>query len=426
MRDHSKHIQVDRYRALELILENSNFSPRTECVPVNESVGRVLAEDVYSRWDSPNCLTCRMDSVAVHWDDFKNGMPDTSEWVRGVQWEFANTGVAMPEGFDTAIVVEHVIFSENDTKVAFDAMPSGQFAGTSAPGSKLKKGELMVLAGSKITPLLAAYITSGNNKMVNVLAKPKVAFIPTGGELVEVCDAVPLGKNIESNSVMIAAKIRQWGGEPVLFDVVPDEQERIREALYQAAEQADIVVLNAGSSKGNDDWGIEMLEEIGTILYHQTCHGPGHHSSFGVLDGTPVVGISGPPGGAAFTADFYVWPVVQKYLGQDPKPAKMLVRVGEEFGAGGPPMAQMKSGESPAPKAARGEDRPMEGGDFYSVRQLRFAQAEDGVIEAFPLQGGGHPNPLVAESADAYYLMPSGPGKKAPAVGDIIEVELRR
>ena len=114
MRDHSKHIQVDRYRALELILENSNFTPQTEWIPIGESVGRILAEDICSRWDAPNCLTCRMDSVAVHWDDFKDGMPDTSDWVRGVQWEFANTGVAMPEGFDTAIVVEHVIFSENE------------------------------------------------------------------------------------------------------------------------------------------------------------------------------------------------------------------------------------------------------------------------------------------------------------------------
>ena len=67
-----------------------------------------------------------MDSVETRWADFENFMPDTSDWERGKQWEFANTGVAMPEGFDTAIVVEHVIFSDDDTRIAFDTMPTGK------------------------------------------------------------------------------------------------------------------------------------------------------------------------------------------------------------------------------------------------------------------------------------------------------------
>ena len=418
MRDHSKHIQVNKDQAIDMIIKNCRFEPQTETISTVDSVGRILAEDVVSQWDSPNTLTCRMDSVAVHWEDFVNGIPDTSGWTRGKEWEFANTGVAMPEGFDTAIVVEHVVFSENDTKIAFTAAPSEKYAGTSAPGSKMKKGNILVEKGTKITPLLAAFITSGNNTSVSVLKKPKVAFLPTGNELISAGGTIPVGKNIESNSIMIAEKIRAWGGDPVIFDIVPDDKDALKAALKKAADESDIVVLNAGSSKGNDDWGIEMLEELGTILYHQTNHGPGHHSSFGLLDGVPVVGISGPPGGAAFTTDYYLYPPMMVYLGQEPHLPKIKARLAEDI----PSFAKHMKKENPENK--KGENRPSEEGEFYSIKQMILRQSDDGVLDTYPLSST-HPGPVEAETADAYYAMPSWPGKKPPVKGDLIELELR-
>ncbi|SDB22173.1 molybdopterin molybdotransferase MoeA [Eubacterium oxidoreducens] len=419
MRDHSNHRQVNKQEAVRIITENCRFTPESESVPIQEAIGRILAQDVCANWDNPNTLTCRMDSVAVHWADFEHGMPDTSDWVRGKQWEFANTGVAMPQGFDTAIVVEHVVFSENDTKISFDALPSGKYAGTSAAGSKMKKGDLLVEKGTKITPLIAAHIVSGNHTHVQVVKKPKVLFMPTGNELVPVGGEIPKGKNIESNSYMIAAKIEQWGGEPMVADIVPDTKEALKKALHDAAARADIIVLNAGSSKGNDDWGIEMLEEEGTIFYHQTNHGPGHHSSFGILDETPVVGISGPPAGAAFTTDYYLYPAMMVYFGKNPMLSKIKVRLGQELGG-------MKKHQKPAGDSAKakGEDRPMEGGEFYSVKQLILRQGEDGVIEAYPTKTM-RPGAVEAEGADAYYLMPTWEGQRPPQKGDMIEVELR-
>ena len=248
MRDHSRHIQVDKETAVSIILKNCRFRPETEVVPTGEAVGRILAEDVFAQWDCPNALTCCMDSIAVRWADFENGMPDTSGWKRGVQWEFANTGVAMPEGYDTAVVIEHVILNEDCTQIAFDAAPSGKYAGTTMPGKKLKTGALMVKKGARVTPLIAAHITSGNNTHVKVIKKPVVAFIPTGNELTHAGGEIPVGKNIESNSVMIAGKIRQWGGEPLILDIVPDEKEALKEALLKAADAADIVVPRRSAS----------------------------------------------------------------------------------------------------------------------------------------------------------------------------------
>ena len=124
MRDHSQHIQLSREQAVSSMLEAMDAAPAgfgwaniarardlhssevarkcCEQVALADSVGRVLAYDVVSRCDMPSALTCAMDSIALHWSDFENlaegELPDTSAWVRGVDWQFANTGVAMPEG----------------------------------------------------------------------------------------------------------------------------------------------------------------------------------------------------------------------------------------------------------------------------------------------------------------------------------------
>ena len=425
MRDHSSHIELSREEAIRTLLDVCQFSPEHEIVPIEEAIGRVLAEDIHAQLDMPNCLTCMMDSVAVHWSDFEDGMPDTTKWIQGKDWEFANTGVGMPEGFDTAITVEHVLLSDSDTTSAFDALPSRQYAGTIPPGSKMKKGDLLVATGTVITPLLAAHILSGNNTEVSVIKKPRVTFIPTGNELVNAPgrtdvlsgeSPIPRGKNIETNSVMICSKIRAWGAEPLCHDILPDEPAAIEKALKDTAACSDIIVLNAGTSKGNDDWSIEVVERIGKVYYHQTTHGPGHHSWCAVVDDVPVIGISGPPGGASFTTDFYVYPAVMKYLGQTERLPRLRVRLGSDL-----PAKQFK------PKTAKpaGETRPVRDGEFYSVRLLKLSLADDGVLEAFPFECRHWPAPAEAETGAAYYLMRTGFDVESPKKGDWIEVELR-
>lgn len=426
MREHSHHIEVTREEAVGLLLDASSFQPAVETVPLEQAYGRVLARDAVAQLDMPNCLTCCMDSVAVHWDDFQDGMPDTGTWQRGVQWEFANTGIGMPEGFDTAIVIEHVQLSDDEQRIAFDAMPSERFAGTRPAGSKMREGDVLVKAGSLLTPLLISHVASGGNTAVDVLARPKVAFIPTGNELVPPGTALARGKNYETNSLLVCGKVEAWGGQTFVHDIVPDNQELIKQAVLDCCAQADIVVLNAGSSKGSDDWNVEMLEEVGSVLFHQTCHGPGHHSSGAVVDGTPVVGISGPPGGAAFTTDFYVKPLVERFLGQQTEPARIRVRLAEGFPAKGAGMRPPAAGTGTAAPKPHGEVRPSvvePGKRFFGIKQLRVFQDEDGFLAAVPL-GSSHPGPVEANTANAYYALPAGDAAAPPQAGDVIEVEL--
>ena len=442
MRDHSRHIELTREQAVERMLEKSGFAAEDRTLPielvgVGESFGRVLARDVVSAVDVPTCLTCSMDSIAVHWSDFENGIPDTSAWVRGVDWDFANTGVAMPEGFDTAIVVEHVEVSDNEQHVEIKAAPSKQFAGTRDAGSRLAKGELLARAGQVITPDLASYIASGNISVIPVVRKPRVMFIPTGNELVPPGapdgdfhgrKAAVYARTIESNSILVHGKVEQYGAIYSPMDIVPDDRDAIRSAIALACETADIVVLNAGSSKGSDDWSCEVMEEMGEMVCHETNHGPGHHSSFAIVDGTPIVGISGPPTGATYTLDFYVRPLVRAYLGLEPLLGKATAVLAEEFpqkkGHAGHDHGKGKDGKKGSGCTPKGEQRPREQKRvFHKINLMKVVEDEGGVLRAYPVSG--NPNALGLDEANAFYLYPTGDEAIIPHVGDTIEVEYR-
>ncbi len=163
-----------------------------------------------------------------------------------------------------------------------------------------------------------------------------VAFIPTGSELVPPGIWAPLGKNVDSNSIMIHTKILQWGAaELLIYPIIPDKKKTIVLALSDAVSKADIVVLNAGSSKGTDDFTIPALAEIGEIICHTMDHGPGYHTSYTVAkNGKPIVGLSGPPGGAEYTADWYVKPLIDHYLGQQDLPPLLQATLTENVASG--------------------------------------------------------------------------------------------
>lgn len=315
MRDHSGYIEKTRHEAMDDVMAAWEFKRAVETVAVPDALGRVAAEDVLSKNTLPNKLTSNMDGIAVHFDDFENGAPDTSTWKRGVDWQFCNTGIGMPDDFDTAIRIEGVEVSDDDEHVTINQLPEKRGSATTPVGAKLQKGDLLVAQGELLTPAKLGVLNMGGHTKVKVVKKPVVAFIPTGNELVDAGKRLAKGKNVESNAVMICAKLQEWGAEPLRYPIIPDNWNKLEKTLLDAAKKADIVVINAGSSKGSDDFTCEILEQRGQMLHHMLAQGPGRHSSAAILEGKPVIGISGPPMGAEFTVDWMVKPLVDLYLG---------------------------------------------------------------------------------------------------------------
>lgn len=299
----------------KFLIEQIDFKRNFEVVDLYNAVDKVSAEDVKAKVVLPKLPVSKMDGIGVCFADFKNGIPDTKNWQEGKGYIFANTGCVVPEPYDTVILIEDVRFIDGKLKILAKPETKGQLI--DPPGSLIGKDEVLVNKYEKITAPQVGLLASGGIKEVKVIARPKIAFIPTGDELVSwQSEDYPVYKNIESNSMMLSAFCKQYQADLTIFPIIPDDKEKIKEALTKASEIADIILINAGSSKGIKDFTLDLLETEGEVLVYELGCRPGKHSSFSKFNQKPVLGIAGPPNGAELAMRFYLKAIMQAYYHQ--------------------------------------------------------------------------------------------------------------
>lgn len=293
---------------------------RQETIAIDDALGRIAAHDTLSKITLPNLPTSHPDGIAIRFKDFENGAPDTSTWQEGKEYVFCNCGVGIAGDYDTSIAIENIEFE--DGKLVINELPTRRGQNINPVGSIVREGDVLVHSHDVITPFLISRLVTGGYAMVDVIKKPVVAFIPTGNELVDAGTPVPEGKNVDSNSHMIRAKIVAWGGIPLIYPIQKDRFEDILNTLNDALSKADIVVINAGSSQGSEDHTSDALETVGTVLSHTIKSGPGAHTACAIAqNGTPIIGIPGPAVGAECTVDWFLKPLIDTYYGRnDPAP----------------------------------------------------------------------------------------------------------
>ena len=299
----------------KFLIEQIDFKRNFEVVDLYNAVDKVSAEDVKAKVILPKLPVSKMDGIGVCFADFKDGIPDTENWQEGKEYIFANTGCVVPEPYDTVILIEDVRFIDGKLKILAKPETKGQLI--DPPGSLIGKDEVLVNKYEKITAPQVGLLASGGIKEVKVIARPKIAFIPTGDELVSwQSEDYPVDKNIESNSMMLSAFCKQYQADLTIFPIIPDDKEKIKEALTKASEIADIILINAGSSKGTKDFTLDLLETEGEVLVYELGCRPGKHSSFSKFNQKPVLGIAGPPNGAELAMRFYLKAIMQAYYHQ--------------------------------------------------------------------------------------------------------------
>jgi putative molybdopterin biosynthesis protein len=183
-------------------------------------------------------------------------------------------------------------------------------------GEDIVTGEMLIPGKHSIRPMDIGVLLSGGITEVEVYQKPRVAVFPTGSEIIEPGGAPGEGQIIESNTRMLEALIAQEGGAPFRFPVVPDDYTLLRDTLLQAAGEYDMVLVNAGSSAGTEDFTVPVLRELGELIVHGVAMKPGKPVALAVVGGKPVIGIPGYPVSAWLAYENFAAPLLNILSGR--------------------------------------------------------------------------------------------------------------
>jgi len=297
---------------LEALMEDPRFKPSRETVPVKEALGRVLADDVRSRSDSPPCRVAAMDGIMVRAEDtYQASLSNPVRLRLDSQTRLVDTGQPLFDEFDAVIRIEDVKLEARIAEVVAPVVP-GQYVREA--GEDVRRGQPLFNSGRTLRPADLGLLLAGGHTQVTVIKRPSVALIPVGSELTEPGREGGQGRMIEFNSTMLAGYIRQWGGEVKSPGIVPDDEGAIADALCKSLRE-DIVVFIAGSSKGRSDLVPSIIEQHGTILFHGVNIMPGRPIVLGKVQGRPVVGLPGYPVSALVDLDLFVKPMIFRLQG---------------------------------------------------------------------------------------------------------------
>ena len=291
----------------------------SETIPIQDSLGRITAAPVWAVRSTPHYDSAAMDGVAVRSGETTGAtetsplslsLPDQARWV--------DTGEPIPDGFDAVIMVE-VIEEVNDSTIRVTA-PVPPYNHVRAIGEDIVASELLLPENHRLRPADLGACAAAGVIELEVRRKPRVAIIPTGTELVDI-DADPKpGDIVEFNSLVLGGMLTEWGAEPVRLPPVPDDPRKLRRAISEAIERHELVLVNAGSSAGAEDYTAGLVEELGDLVVHGVAIRPGHPIVLGVVEGKAVLGLPGYPVSAAIACELFVQPIVEKILGREVVP----------------------------------------------------------------------------------------------------------
>lgn len=268
---------------------------QTEMVATDAALHRVLAQDYPACYDIPVVRASAMDGVAVCAARFADGVPDTGNWKQGIDFCRADTGDDFDDRFDAVIPIEQVQFDAAGRLLLAPEVSVVPNQNVRPCGSTIRRGTLVGQKNRLLRSFDLACLAMGGITEVCVYRKPKVAFLPTGSELVPLGECVRRGQNIDSNSVLAKNMLLEMGATPICYPITKDAKEELKTVLDTAVSEADIVLLSGGSSKGEEDYNARLLEERGAALFHWVAAAPGKPMCVAMIDDKPVINLPGPP-----------------------------------------------------------------------------------------------------------------------------------
>jgi molybdopterin molybdotransferase len=312
--------------ALALVGEAGRPIERTERIAIREANGRVLAASATATEDVPPFDRAAMDGYAVIAEDtfgagryepkilrlvekVFTGQVPTRRLSRGECTEIA-TGAPIPEGADAVVMVEETEKLGGSAEVRiFTPVYPRQHVGRRA--GDIARGQTILAAGDLLSPSRIGALAATGVRDVEVFARPRVAILSTGDEIVEPGQPLGPGQIYDINSFTLSAVIGAHGGIAVTGATAPDSLPELEAAIEQAAA-ADIVVFSGGSSVGERDLIMDALGAIGEVIFHGIAVKPGKPTVFGRVGTTPILGMPGYPTSCLSNAYLLLIPLLRR------------------------------------------------------------------------------------------------------------------
>ena len=294
------------------LMVRNGFGHQAEQIPVCEACGRVTAKAVYASICAPHYAASAMDGVAVMAKDTFGATETTPITLTEAQYTELDTGDPIPEGCDAVIMVEDIVKNEDGSITIHGAAAPWQHI--RQIGEDICAGEMILPSYTQVSPSAIGAMIAGGVLEVEVIRKPLVGIIPTGDEIIPPCADPKPGDILEFNGAIFSAMVRQWGAEAKIYPIVPDKFDAIKEVVDKASGECDMVLLNAGSSAGREDYSAKVIRQLGEVLYHGIAMKPGKPAILGCKGNTPILGVPGYPVSGIIVIEQLLKPLVDHWL----------------------------------------------------------------------------------------------------------------
>lgn len=315
-----------------------------ETVKLTDSLGRVLAEDIYANMDIPGFDNSAMDGYALRAHDTKGASKNnfkllrviadlkagdvTKEISRDKQAFRIMTGAPIPKGADSVIIVEHTQKEAKDRVKIFKEVRRGE--NIRKRGEDIRKRELILKKGILLKPAHLGVLASLGRPVLKVTRKPRVAILATGDEIIDIDKKLGPGKLYSSNTYTLYSQILKCAGIPQDLGIACDKSGQLQKKIRKGFD-SDIIIASGGVSVGDYDLVKFVLARMGTdIKFWRVAMRPGKPLVFGLIKGIPVFGLPGNPVSSMVTFEVFVRPVILKMLGQIADEQKTIDAVLEE------------------------------------------------------------------------------------------------
>ncbi len=314
---------IEFEQALNIIL-NYAHSLDAEEIPVEESIGRILNEDINSKIEMPPFNKSAVDGYAVRSKDI-NKIPVKLNCIGLIQagQTFKKkvkpgecvkimTGAPMPDDTDSVVMVEYTKQSENIVEIQKQVKKLGNVC---LKGEDILKNTKVLNKGIHLTPSHIAIISCVGKKSVKVIKKSAIAVLNTGGEIVPPGMKLSKNKIYNSNGPMLSALLNADNIPYKFLGIAKDNEKELKTAIHKGLEY-DIFLISGGVSMGDYDIVPDILKKMGIRKkFHNVCMKPGKPLYFGVKNRTLVFGIPGNPVSNFLAYYLFIQPVLKKMMG---------------------------------------------------------------------------------------------------------------